>query len=422
MMLTSPPRLHPSPDPGAGTATDPDGGPDFLAYVRTRDRAALERALAIATPRAYTQAWRTLGNQADAEDAVQEAMIQLLRGVEGYHGRIPFAAWLGRLVQVACWQQRRQAVRRHRRDLAAMSTTTAFPATPTAIGSDAEIASQVRAAVQQLGADERTAIELHYFAGVPQAAAAAALGLREGTLAMRLSRARDRLRRLLSQRGVALGAAALLGVLSGTSAPAADTAFLERMQTLARTPPTPVPAWQLHAGSFLARHAKHLLLGSAATLAVVVGCLALTRNSPARADSLPITRNVQESAASTETRAFPAIADAKPQTIRQAQDAPRAEPDTPPVAAPALAESIPNVTLSVQKMEVKHVVQFLFRMTNVTIDLINIPDQTISVDWQEIPFPECLAKLGKLCDAKVEQVDGKHWRLSGVAMPRPANF
>ena len=69
-----------------------DGTQEFLRYPQTGEGAVLEELLREWAPRAYTQVWRTLGNRADAEDAVQEALIQLMRTSGDYDPRIPFPA------------------------------------------------------------------------------------------------------------------------------------------------------------------------------------------------------------------------------------------------------------------------------------------------------------------------------------------
>jgi RNA polymerase sigma-70 factor, ECF subfamily len=72
----------------------------FLEFASTRRQAALDEVLRSSLDRAYTHARRLLGNAADADDAVQEALLQLVRTAARFDGRIPFCAWLARLVSI----------------------------------------------------------------------------------------------------------------------------------------------------------------------------------------------------------------------------------------------------------------------------------------------------------------------------------
>ena len=81
----------------------------------------------------------------------------------------------------------------------------------------------------------RTAIVLCYFEGLTLDEAARRLRWPAGTLRSRLARAREKLRRGLTRRGVALSAAALAAALSSRSASAAITPHLCNITTRAAT-------------------------------------------------------------------------------------------------------------------------------------------------------------------------------------------
>src|SRR4051812_39537405 len=87
----------------------------FRSYAATGDVAALERVLERHADQASSQARRFLGNATDADDAVQEAFLQLVRTARRFDGTIAFGPWLGRLVHIACLRALR-ARGRHRRE------------------------------------------------------------------------------------------------------------------------------------------------------------------------------------------------------------------------------------------------------------------------------------------------------------------
>src|SRR3954463_14224747 len=93
-----------------------DASRRFLDFARDREAAALEQLMREHVDSAYAQARRILGSPADAEDAVQEAFIRLVRTAPDYDGSVPFGAWLGLLVRDACADQRRSTRRRRRRE------------------------------------------------------------------------------------------------------------------------------------------------------------------------------------------------------------------------------------------------------------------------------------------------------------------
>lgn len=76
----------------------------------------IEREIGNPTTRArlVASATRILGNAADAEDCVQDALLQASRTAWQYQGRGTAGAWLYRVVINACRMQRR-AMRRQRR-------------------------------------------------------------------------------------------------------------------------------------------------------------------------------------------------------------------------------------------------------------------------------------------------------------------
>src|ERR1700731_3073537 len=61
---------------------------------------------------AYRVAYRLLGNEADALDAVQEAFVKALTHLPGFQGRSSFKTWLLRVVSNASLDLGRQRGRR----------------------------------------------------------------------------------------------------------------------------------------------------------------------------------------------------------------------------------------------------------------------------------------------------------------------
>ena len=76
------------------------------------DRAALDELFRRYRLAAYRVAYRLLGNEADALDAVQEGFVKALTHLHGFQGRSSFKTWLLRVVSNASLDLGRQRGRR----------------------------------------------------------------------------------------------------------------------------------------------------------------------------------------------------------------------------------------------------------------------------------------------------------------------
>ena len=118
--------------------------------------------------RLYRAALAILGDPQEAEDAVQDAFVRYLEKAPA--DLESSSAWLMRVLVNGCKSRLRLAWRR--------------------VGPLPEM-------LPTPGPEERQAIHLHYYEGYSTDEIAQILGCRPGTVRSRLSRARDRLRKLL---------------------------------------------------------------------------------------------------------------------------------------------------------------------------------------------------------------------------------
>ena len=94
---------------------DPDAASDdaLIAAFAAGDTAAARVLTLRWTPRVMAQAWRMLGDRAEAEDVAQEAMLRLWRiAPEWRPGEAQVSTWLYRVVANLCTDRLRR--RRHR--------------------------------------------------------------------------------------------------------------------------------------------------------------------------------------------------------------------------------------------------------------------------------------------------------------------
>lgn len=136
-----------------------------------------------------------LRQDADAEDAAQAVFIILARRAPRLHAVERLDLWLHRVATRLCWSLRRRRRRRWARERALANV--AAPATASAAREAA--ADRLHEALDALPHASRQVLILHYLLGRSQAEIGALLGIPEGTVAWRMSRARDLLAQRLRQ-------------------------------------------------------------------------------------------------------------------------------------------------------------------------------------------------------------------------------
>ncbi len=193
------PAPPPTPGPPSG-AGDPPAS--LIDAARSGDEAALERLLAPETDRLYAICLRMLGRPDQASDAAQDALVRVIRGLEGFDGRARFTTWTTRIAMNVCLTRLRDRQRRARLDpTAAYTRESARPAEPAAPGrvQGEEDARLVAAALAELSEEHRAVLVLRDIRGMDHDQIAEVLGLPLGTVKSRVFRARAALRDLIDQ-------------------------------------------------------------------------------------------------------------------------------------------------------------------------------------------------------------------------------
>lgn len=172
------------------------------------DRAALDALLRRHHERIHRVCQRLAGNEADALDATQEALIAIARGIRRFDGRSAFSTWAYRVTTNACLDELRRRRRRPLQglpdDAADLGTGRARHAGSTAAGIEG-LADRmaVDEALAQLPAEFRAAVVLRDLCDLDYAEIAEVLDLPPGTVRSRIARGRAQLARLLDPDGSA---------------------------------------------------------------------------------------------------------------------------------------------------------------------------------------------------------------------------
>jgi RNA polymerase sigma-70 factor, ECF subfamily len=190
---------HPRPEPrGVPQADQSDR--DLLRLHVQGDSEAFGLLFVRHRERLWAVALRTLGDQEEAADALQDAMISAFRRASDFRGESAVTTWLHRIVVNACLDRiRRRAARpaasgmdEQTLDVLAQGSALADP------GTDKDTALDVLAALRTLGPDQRAALVLVDMLGYPVADTAEILGISPGTVKSRCARGRARLLPLLA--------------------------------------------------------------------------------------------------------------------------------------------------------------------------------------------------------------------------------
>ena len=150
----------------------------------------------------YSLALRILGDQADAEDIVQEVFTQAWRQASRYDAaRATVIGWLLMMARSRSLDRLRSRQARPDRTIAAPLPDLASGAPgQEAVALSAEDVDRLRAALDRLGDAWRTPIELAYYEGLSQSAIAERLGQPLGTVKTRMRSALAQLREWLHQK------------------------------------------------------------------------------------------------------------------------------------------------------------------------------------------------------------------------------
>jgi RNA polymerase sigma-70 factor (ECF subfamily) len=156
---------------------------------------ALDTLLRRHYDRLYAVCRRMTGDDADAADACQEALIAIVRGLPSFDGRSAFGTWAYRVATNACLDELR---RRRRRPEPGLPDGWAQTASPLDQVEASTTRLDLDEALQSLPVDYRAAVVLRDLCGLPYDEIAEVLAIPPGTVRSRIARGRHALVPLLA--------------------------------------------------------------------------------------------------------------------------------------------------------------------------------------------------------------------------------
>jgi RNA polymerase sigma-70 factor (ECF subfamily) len=168
---------------------------DLIKRVLVGDADAERQLYEAHVDRVFRLAYRMTGNATQAEDLTQDTFIRAFDRLDSYRGESAFGGWLHRVatsVILTALQKRKrlQSVESLRDDMSDLPRA--------GIAEDPDLRRTLDRAVSGLDDDQRLVFVMHEMEGYSHQEIAAAMGTPVGTAKARLSRARQKLRDILS--------------------------------------------------------------------------------------------------------------------------------------------------------------------------------------------------------------------------------
>ena len=142
----------------------------------------------------YNLAYRIMNNREDAEDMLQEAFVECFRNIETFRFESTFGAWLKKIVVNKCINQ----LKKQKIDLTFCETLPAI-----ASEEEEETSYDTRVifrGIEMLPDGYRIILTLYLLEGYDHAEISQILGISESTSKSQYSRAKDKLRNILSKK------------------------------------------------------------------------------------------------------------------------------------------------------------------------------------------------------------------------------
>ncbi|TMG23016.1 MAG: RNA polymerase sigma factor [Chloroflexi bacterium] len=168
----------------------------LIERAQRGDSAAYEEIVQRYQQIVFRTAYVITGSSADAEDAAQEGFVKAYRALDRFRSGADLRPWLLRIVANEARNRVRSSGRRHQLELRLTEGFRPGDAVPSpeAVAIAADERRRLLAMVNALSEEDRLVIASRYFLQLSGEETAAALGIAEGTVKSRLSRALARLK------------------------------------------------------------------------------------------------------------------------------------------------------------------------------------------------------------------------------------
>jgi RNA polymerase sigma-70 factor (ECF subfamily) len=181
---------------------EPPTDEEIVEQVLSGDGSAFELILRRYNQRLFRVARGILGDDAEAEDVLQEAYVRAFAHLDQFEGRSKFSTWLTRIAVHEATARRRRRRRMRLVDLGNEEGLCMSPIShnPEVEASRVELGALLRELIDMLPSSLRAVVMLRLVEGLDTDEAAECLGLTSANVKIRLHRARSLLREQIDER------------------------------------------------------------------------------------------------------------------------------------------------------------------------------------------------------------------------------
>jgi len=173
-----------------------------VARARAGDKEAFRLLVERHSPALFRLAYRMTGNEHDAEDVVQEALVKAYKSLDRFEDRSSVGSWLYRITSNCAFDLLRARQRRGRLvgdgdpEDAVLEAPSGAPG-PERLAASIEIRERVGIALARMSARERSAFVLRHFEGKPLSEIGESLGMDLSSTKQSILRAVRKVRQVL---------------------------------------------------------------------------------------------------------------------------------------------------------------------------------------------------------------------------------
>jgi RNA polymerase sigma factor (sigma-70 family) len=165
----------------------------LIEECRTGNRKAQFRLYNLYSRAMYNLAYRIMNNREDAEDILQESFVECFRNIDSFRFESTFGAWLKKIIINKCINQ----IKKKKIDITLCETL------PTIIDEEEEEViydpGKIFKGIERLPDGYRIILTLYLLEGYDHAEISQILGITESTSKSQYSRAKEKLRNILSK-------------------------------------------------------------------------------------------------------------------------------------------------------------------------------------------------------------------------------
>ncbi|MEJ2678128.1 MAG: RNA polymerase sigma factor [Gemmatimonadota bacterium] len=158
------------------------GNGELVEQARGGDREALNTLLSLYLADVFDVTFRVLGERDEAEDAVQEAFINAVRGLPRFRGDASFRTWLLRIALNTARSALRRKGRKRESTLTAVSDLAGDGPDPAEAAIQVTESERVHTLLAELPEKQRLAVTMRVFQGLSHREIAEVTGSTEGAV------------------------------------------------------------------------------------------------------------------------------------------------------------------------------------------------------------------------------------------------